>query len=195
MKKPYAIVGGFFILGMLDSMLAYTLPLDFTFQSLSVIWHFYLIGVMVYTHDKPWLTRILVGMLAGLCYDGLVTGTFPACMFSFPIMAWLGGLFPVWLKSSERRTVWLIFLLFMGDLFTYFLMESTGRLSVSLLSWFYHFELLTLIFSSLSVILVFYIDLVIVRWALFQSRFVPRNKVPSLASKVRTPNRNHPRKL
>lgn len=60
MRKRFAILFGFLCLGLLDSVLAYGIPLNFEYTGFSILWHWYLIGLLVFTRDKPILLRFLI---------------------------------------------------------------------------------------------------------------------------------------
>ena len=69
MKKTQIIVIGFLGLGLIDSLITFGFPIDFTYTAYSVIPHFTFIGTLIYLHDKEWLNRVLIGALIGALFD------------------------------------------------------------------------------------------------------------------------------
>lgn len=193
MKKKFGILFGFFCLAILDSIFAYACPIDFTYTSLSVVWHFYLTGLLVFVRDKPWLNRLLIGAMAGIIRDLFFTSTFPFCFLFYPALTLLAGIYQNRARSLESACLIYISLLFLVDFVPYLVQRMEGLTSVSLISWLYHMELLTLLIGSLVVIGMIYIDLIMDRFYLFQSRIIKKSQSRrSRSARRSTPNRNHP---
>ncbi len=92
MKKKCGILFGCFCLMVLDSMFACAFPIDFPYTKMSVVWHFYLTGLLVFVRDKPWQNRLLIGDMDGIVRDLFVTSTFPFCFFFYNLMALAAGI-------------------------------------------------------------------------------------------------------
>lgn len=191
-RRSYGILAGFAVLLILDSVFSFLFPPDFTYTNVSILWHFFLSGLLIFTRDKPLPTRVLEGFLGGMVYDGLISSTFPVCAILFAFLCLLSGLLPSVISTPERRTVYTVFLVFLSDLIPCTFLGSALGHTVSFASWFYHFELLTLIFSGLIVIGVLYGDLIMSRYYLLQSRLDGQRSLQGIASKVRTSSSNHP---
>lgn len=192
MKKKFGILFGFFCLAILDSIFAYACPIDFTYTSLSVVWHFYLTGLLVFVRDKPWLNRVLIGATAGIVRDLFFTSTFPFCFLLYPLLALLAGLYQKKMRSMESACLIYMGVLFLVDFVPFLYQKAAGITSVSLISWLYHVELLTLIFSGLIVIGMIYVDLIMDRFYLFQSRIIKKRLSKNRLSARRAPSTNHP---
>ncbi len=193
MKRKNAILLGFLGLALLDGMFAFVKPIDFTCTSLSIVWHFYLTGLLVFVCDKPALTRFLIGLAAGMFYDAFVAGTVLINMVLFGLLAFVSGLFGVMLRPTGRKAAWIVFLVFVSDALPFAIGQARGIETVSWGFWLYHMELLTLIFSALIVIGILYVDMVMSRYYLFQSRYTGAGRIRSYAPHVRAANRNHPK--
>ncbi len=170
MKKKFGVLFGFFCLGMLDAIFAYAFPIDFTYRRLSVVWHFYLTGLFVYVRDKPWLTRLLIGMLSGFVFDAFFSSSFPICFGLFGFLAWLSGFWRTPLPSKRRQATIYMGLLFLADFLPYLFQRLIGQSNVSLWLWLYRMELLTLLFGSLICIALIHMDLIMDRFYAFQAR-------------------------
>lgn len=168
MKKSFGILFGLSVLAFLDGVLAYLFPINYQYQSLSLIWHFFFIGVMVLVHDKPWKTRVLIGALCGLLLDYLFNDSFPYCFLVYPIFGfWVGYFEPLMYRTKPAFLIYLLFC-FLIDLFPYIFQRMTGVLNVPFLTWLYHMELLTMIANCFEITLIMYVDLVMVRFFLIQ---------------------------
>lgn len=192
MKKTQTILIGFGILGLLDSVLSFALPVDFTYVRFSIVWHFFLIGLLVFVRDKPLLTRLLIGAAGGLCSDLLITSTFPLNMFLYALLCVLAGLIPFFLSRTSRFIFWCVFLVLIGDALPFLVQKAWGMSDLPFFMWMLRIELLTLIFDALIAIGLLYTDLVMTRYFLFQSRRRRQAQGRSIAPHVRTANRNHP---
>lgn len=186
MKKRFGILFSFFCLAMLDSIFAYAFPIDFTFSRFSVIWHFYLTGLLVFVRDKPWFNRVLIGAMAGVIRDLFFTSTFPFCLVFYPMLAFAAGIFQDRLRSSEFAFVNYMICLFLVDFVPFLGQKWMGLTNVSILSWLYHVELITMLTGGLVVIFTMYMDLVMDRFYLFQRHIQKKSgrmrKVSSLDS-------------
>lgn len=194
MKKRFGILCGFLVLALMDSVLSYAMPVDFTYQKLSVVWHFYLIGLLVFTRDKPWLTRVLMGMLGGLVSDLFFTDSFPVCFFLYPLLTWLAGIWKHRMAGNQFAFAWYMVCLFLADWIPWLWQRQQGLTNVSLIGWGYHVEMITLLCGGLSIILVIYIDMVMDRFFLLQKhmqRKAEKKKRLSAAAHM-IPNANHP---
>ncbi len=195
MKKKFGILFGFFCLMVLDSIFAFAFPIDFTYTKMSVVWHFYLTGLLVFVRDKPWQNRLLIGAMAGIVRDLFVTSTFPFCFFFYPLLALAAGIYQNKARSLESACVIYVSILYLCDFVPFCLQRMQGVTNVSLFTWFYRVELITLLCSGLIVIAMIYIDLVMDRFYLFQSRIIKKSQ--SRASRLnrrKAPTTNHPAK-
>lgn len=193
MNKRFGILFGFFCLAMLDSIFAYAFPIDFTYSKLSVVWHFYLTGLLVFVRDKPWPNRLLIGAFAGIVRDLFFTSTFPFCFLFYPLLAWAAGIFQNQIRSTEFAFLDYMLCLFLVDFIPYLVQLTTGVTNVSIVSWLYHIELLTLLTGGLIVIVMIYADLVMDRFYLFQKHIRRKRQRRKNISAIETlPNNNHP---
>lgn len=193
MKKKFGILFGFFCLIVLDSIFAYAFPIDFTYTRMSVVWHFYLTGLLVFVRDKPWQNRLLIGAMAGIVRDLFVTATFPFCFILYPLLALAAGIYQNRARSLESACVIYVSILFLCDFVPFVLQRMQGITNVSLFSWFYHMELITLLCSGLIVIAMIYIDLVMDRFYLFQSRVIKKSQNRrKYSTRRKAPTTNHP---
>ncbi|MBF0578535.1 hypothetical protein IM774_01780 [Erysipelotrichaceae bacterium RD49] len=194
MRKTFGILFGFFCLAILDSIFAFAFPIDFTYTKMSAAWHFYLTGILVFVRDKPWFNRMLIGAFAGIVRDLFFTGTFPFCFLLYPVLALAAGIYQNKACSVESACVIYISILLMVDFLPYIWQRMMGITNVSFFSWFYHVELLTILTSSLVVIATIYVDLVMDRFYLFQSRIIKKSQSRRrLIDRRQVPNTNHPR--
>ncbi len=191
MKKRFGILFGFFCLAMLDSIFAYGFPIDFTYTRLSVVFHFYLTGLLVFVRDKPWTNRMLIGAFAGLVRDLFFTSTFPFCFLLYPLLCLLAGAYQKRARSLESGCMIYLCILFLVDFIPFAFQKMVGLTNVSLISWLYHMELITFLVGALIVICMIYADLVMDRFYLFQSRII-RDSQRKRASRRILPNTNHP---
>ncbi len=191
MKKRFGILFGFFCLAMLDSIFAYAFPVDFTYTHLSVVFHFYLTGLLVFVRDKPWLNRMLIGAMAGLVRDLFITSTFPFCLIMYPLLSLLAGVYQKRIRSLESASVIYLSILFLVDFIPFIYQRATGIVNIGFISWLYHIELLTILVGALIVISLIYADLVMDRFYLFQSRIIKDSQMRK-ASRRNLPNGNHP---
>ena len=193
MKKTFGIIFGFFCLAMLDSMFAYTTPIDFTYTHFSIAWHFYLTGLLVFVRDKPMMNRFLIGAMAGIIRDMFFTSTFPFSFLFYPMLALAAGVYQNKARSLESACVIYISLIFCVDFFPFLFQKLMGITTVSFFSWFYHVELITLLVGSLIVIMMTYVDLVMDRFYLFQSRIIQNSqRYRRHSARRRAPSTNHP---
>ena len=101
MKKSTILILGFFGLAIIDTLIGYLFPIDFSYIEFSVVPHFCFIGTLIYVWDKEWLNRLLIGGLVGLVFDMLFTNTFPIDLVLFAIASYgIGYLLP---KISSKR--------------------------------------------------------------------------------------------
>lgn len=193
MKKNFGILFGFFCLAMLDSIFGFACPIDFTYQSMSIVWHFYLTGLLVFVRDKPWFNRLLIGAMAGIVRDLFFTSTFPFCFVFYPVLALLAGLYQKRARSTESACVLYISILFLVDFIPFVFQRMTGQTNILLPVWLYRVELLTMLTGSLVVIGMIYIDLIMDRFYLFQSRILKKNqRLRGRSARASTPSGNHP---
>lgn len=183
MKKKFGVLFGFFCLGMLDAIAAYIFPIDFTYTHLSIVWHFYLTGLLVYVRDKPWLTRWLIGLLAGFVFDAFFSSSFPICFALYGFLAWLSGFWRTPMPSKRRHGFIYMSLLFLADFIPYTIQRFLGMSNVSLWIWLYRIELLTWLFGALICIALIHMDLIMDRFYAFQAR-VNQPKPKSKATKI-----------
>lgn len=194
MKKRFGILFGFLVLALLDCVFSYAMPIDFTYQKLSVVWHFYFIGLLVFTRDKPWLTRILLGLLAGIVSDLFFTNSFPFCFMVYPLFSWLIGLPKGRMEGNEFAFACYMGCLFGLDFLPWIYSVYQGVPHPTLAQWLYSIELLTLICGGLCTILVMYVDIVMDRFFLIQKHMHRREqqKQPLKRKIAQMPNSNHP---
>lgn len=191
MKKPFAIVFGLSALALLDGLLAYSFPVDFQYQSMSIVWHFFFIGVIVFVHDKPWLTRVLISGLCGLLLDFLFNGSFPWDFLMYMLFGYLIGLFEPWLYRTKLAFLIYMTFCFLVDLLPWYVQKSFGITNIGFVSWFWHVELLTQLTNALAVIVIMYVDIVMVRFFLIQKHLAAREsrkKMNRLKKQKSTPS-------
>lgn len=194
MRKSFGILFGFFCLAMLDSIFSFASPIDFTYQHLSVIWHFYFIGVLVFVRDKPWFNRLLISMLAGLVSDLFITSTFPFAMFLYPVFGIICGLPGRRMEGNEFAFAMYFLCTFCVDFFPYLYQRLTGATDVGLAAWLYYIELITVLVNGLCIILIMYIDMVMDRFFLLQKHQEQAHKarLQRMAKARSRSNLNHP---
>lgn len=195
MRKRFGILFGFLCLALLDCVFSYAMPIDFTYQNLSIVWHFYFIGLLVFTRDKPWLTRILMGILAGLVSDLFFTESFPFCFLMYPVFTWLIGLPGIRMEGNEFAFACYTGCLFFIDWIPWIWSVFQGLPHAGFAQWLYHMELLSLLCGGLCVILVMYVDIVMDRFFLIQKHMNRKeDKKRRLQRRVSAlPSSNHPR--
>lgn len=181
MKKKFGVLFGFFCLAILDSIFAYTFPLDFTYTRFSIIWHFYLTGLLVFVRDKPWLNRLLIGAFAGILFDLFFTSTFPACFFLYGFLGWFSGFFQ--LSTKSRQALLYISLIFLADFLPYLFQRLLGQTNVTFIRWFYYMELISVLISCLICIAMIHLDLIMDRFYAFQARVNQNQAVKKSAIK------------
>lgn len=168
MRKRFAILFGFLCLGLLDSVFAYGIPLNFEFTGFSIIWHWYLIGLLVFTRDKPILLRFLIGSLAGLAYGMLFSGSFFYNWIMFMLLSVLIGFFKPLMNGFGRQFgIYFAFILAF-DLLSYAFMQMKYPVQISLFAWLYRMELISLFTTALCIGCVMFMDNVMVRFFLIQ---------------------------
>lgn len=168
MKKPFAIVFGFIVLALLDSVLSYAMPIDFTYQHVSVIWHCTFIALLVFVRDKPWMTRMLIGMLVGILFDYFINGSFPFCFIFYTIAALAIGLIAhYWDRTGVLFLSCLLFC-FLLDFLPFCWQKVTGINQIGFGLWFWKMQSMTLIVDLAAIAAVMYFDLVMVRFFLIQ---------------------------
>lgn len=170
MRKRFAILFGLFCLAMLDSIFSFCTPPDYTYARMSVIWHFYFIGILVFVRDKPWYNRILIAAAGGLVFDLFFTGTFPFAFFVYPLLAVLVGLNQKRMESVEFAFFVYLLCCFGIDFLPWLWQSLHGITDVSLISWLYHMQLITLLVDSLTILAVMYADMVMDRFYLMEKR-------------------------
>lgn len=176
MKKSFAICFGFLLLGMLDSVLSYTMPVDVTYQSVSILWHFTFIAMIVFVRDKPYLTRILVGLLIGILFDYLFNDSFPFCTLMYPFMAYTSGIIMKISHTNGATFGLCLVLCFVIDFLPYIWQSMTGTLQVGFLQWFYCMEAFTLVINIFIIALIIYVDVAMMRFFLIQENLARREQ-------------------
>lgn len=168
MKKSFAIVFGFIVLALLDSLMSYAMPVDFTFQHISVIWHCTFIALLVFVRDKPLITRLLIGMLVGILFDYFINDSFPFCFFFYACgAAAIGFIAQTWDRTGVLFTVCLLFC-FLLDFLPFCWQKVTGITHIGFGLWFLRMESMTLIVDMAAIAVIMYFDLVMVRFFLIQ---------------------------
>lgn len=168
MKKSFAIVFGFIVLALLDSLMSYAMPVDFTFQHISVIWHCTFIALLVFVRDKPLITRLLIGMLVGILFDYFINDSFPFCFFFYACgAAAIGFIAQTWDRTGVLFTVCLLFC-FLLDFLPFCWQKVTGITQIGFGLWFLRMESMTLIVNMAAIAVIMYFDLVMVRFFLIQ---------------------------
>jgi hypothetical protein len=184
MKKRFAILAGFVILALADCLFSYAMPVDYTYQHMSVVWHLYFCGMIVFVHDKPAITRILIGISCGLAADLLMHDSFAFCTFLYPFFAWLAGVFPGRMRGNEFAFAWYMASVFLLDFIPYAWMKLTGMTTLGLIKWLEHIELLTLLTNGLAIILIMYADMVMVRFFLIQDNMKRKKALKARRAKA-----------
>ena len=168
MKKSSALILTFFLLSMLDSLLASAMPIDFTYQHPSIVWHICFLGMLIYLHDKPWVTRVSCAALIGIVQDYFFQGSFPFCFIMYPLFAWLSGLLPDAMENNRAAFAVYMASCFLLDFYPYVVQFIFGKTNVSIGQWLYNIELLTTVTNALTILALMYLDAVAVRFFLIQ---------------------------
>ncbi|MCF0261231.1 MAG: rod shape-determining protein MreD [Erysipelotrichaceae bacterium] len=168
MKKSSALILTFFLLAMLDSLLGSAAPIDFTYQHISIVWHICFLGMLIYLHDKPWVTRVSCAALIGIILDYFFQGSFPVCFILYPLFAWLSGLLPERMENDRFAFCIYMAACFLLDFIPYGVQLLFGQTNISLGRWLYCIELLTTLTNALSILALMYLDAVAVRFFLIQ---------------------------
>lgn len=171
MTKRFALGFGFFFLLIADALLSYCFVPDYQFSRLSCQFHLSFIALLVFTHDKPWPTRLFSGMLVGIITDlFFATGSFPYAFLMYGFLAWGCGLLGGVLDNPKIAVV--VYLLAAGLLdfipFVYAKMIA-HTLDVGLLTWLYHMEFLTFIVNVFAVLVLMWCHSVMVRFFIIQN--------------------------
>lgn len=174
MKKSFAIVFGLSVLAFLDSLLSYAFPFDFQYQRVSIVWHCFFIGVMVFVHDKPWKTRILIGALAGILLDYLFNDSFPVSFLTYPVYGFLIGFFEPWMYRTKVAFLIYMIFCFLADWIPYIMEMQMGLLHIGFWKWFLYAESVTMIANAFSIFAIVFVDLVMVRFFLIQKHLKVR---------------------
>lgn len=180
MKKSFAILFGFIVLGLLDSLLASSMPADITYQHTSVIWHWTFIALLVFVRDKPWMTRLLVGLLTGILFDYLFNDSFPFCFFFYGLAALAIGWLMQISDGNKMLFAGCLLLCFLLDFLPYLWQKMTGVNAAGLVQWLYCMQSMTLITDMACIAVVMYIDLVMVRFFLIQKHLIRKEEKKEL---------------
>lgn len=183
MRKKTAILIGFSVLGLLDSVLSYGLPLNFQYTGFSILWHWYLIGLLVFVRDKPILLRFLISSLAAIAYGMLFGSRSLFIWVSFVGLAVLIGFFQNWMNNHTRQFLVYLLMVTVFDLFSYLWMRSAGAIGVSFFFWLYRMEAVTIFVSAICIVTVMFADNVMVRFFLIQ-RHLERKHEKKLLAKM-----------
>ncbi|MCF0246226.1 MAG: hypothetical protein HUJ55_05315 [Ileibacterium sp.] len=168
MKKSSALIMSFVLMALLDSLLVSAFPPDFTYLRLSVIWHVCFIGMLIYLHDKPWVTRISCGALIGILLDFFFQGSFPFCFLVYPLFALLAGLPGPFMENNRIAFAVYMICCFLLDFVPYLVQLILGITTIPVWDWMYCMELLTTMTNAASVLFLMYMDAVMVRFFLIQ---------------------------
>ena len=57
------------IMALLDTLIVYIWPPDFTFQAISCVPHLCFMALLLLVYKRNWIDRVLMGILCGLIYD------------------------------------------------------------------------------------------------------------------------------
>lgn len=167
MRKRFAILFGFLCLGLLDTVLSYGMPINYEYTGFSVLWHWYLIGVLVFTRDKPLLLRFLIGSIAGLAYGMLFGSSLFTYWIFYTLSAVLIGFAEPWMNTINKQFIVYLAFVLVFDLITFYLM-NIGSTGISLWTWLYRMELISVFASAFSIVCVMFMDNVMVRFFLIQ---------------------------
>lgn len=170
MKKSTILILGFLGLALIDSLVGFILPIDFSFIEYSVVPHFCFLGTLIYVWDKEWFDRLLIGSLVGLLFDVLFTMSFPADMFLFGIASYAIGFCSKWMQSTKKQYLILVLMAFA---FLYdFIPFSWDRIVnpdyASLSLWFTRFEIMTFGLNLATIVLLNYVREVMSRFFLIR---------------------------
>lgn len=164
MRKAQIIPLGFLGLALLDSLVTFGFPIDFTYIDYSFVPHFTFIGMIIYLNDKKWLNRLLIGTAVGLLFGILFTGTPVLDTILFAAGAYFIGLFNKYMQSDWQKFAWYMLFVFLFDLLPYIFMKLTSPDYPDLAVWFMHIEALTLVLDLVSVLFLLYIEQVMSRF-------------------------------
>ena len=164
MKKTQIIVIGFLGLGLIDSLITFGFPIDFTYTAYSVIPHFTFIGTLIYLHDKEWLNRVLIGALIGALFDALFANTFLIYMVLFALGAYLIGCLRPWMRTEPRK-IWIYWAFaFLFDLLPYVTLRLFSSGYPRFLTWMLRVEAATLVLDAATILFLMYAGQVMSRF-------------------------------
>lgn len=164
MKKSQIVILGFLGLGLLDSLITFGFPIDFTYADYSFIPHFTFIGMLVYLNDKSWLNRILISVCIGLFFDILFANSFGFYMLLFGAAGFLIGTCNRYMTTDQRKFLVIFVFTILFDLVPYCLLRIFSQYYPSFITWFLHMELLTIILDSVEILFLMYIEQVMSRF-------------------------------
>lgn len=146
------------IMALLDTLIVYIWPPDFTFQAISFVPHLCFMALLLLVYKRNWIDRVLMGMLCGLIYDYFFLSTFPLSTILFPAACFGLG----WLIEKVSDDVRWLSLGTMGcvillDILPFIISKLFGQVTVSFSRWFVHVELLTIVFHCAALLALYYI--------------------------------------
>ncbi|MDX8416881.1 hypothetical protein [Absicoccus intestinalis] len=146
------------IMALLDTLIVYIWPPDFSFQNMSFVPHICFMALLLLVYKRNWIDRVLMGMLCGLIYDYFFLSTFPLSTILFPAASFGLG----WLIEKTSDDVrWLslgtIGCVILLDILPFLVSKLFGQVSVSFGRWFLHMELMTIVFHCAALLALYYI--------------------------------------
>ena len=176
MKKSNVLILGFLGLGLIDTLVGYLFPIDFSFIHYSVVPHFCLIGTLIYVCDKDWLNRLLIGTLVGLGFDMLFTNTFPLDALLFGLASVVIGFLIPLMKSKKVECLIVLLVVFAYDLVPYLFERILKPEYAEFMLWFMHMEFITFGLNIFTFLFLDYIEEVMSRFFLIRKYRESKNK-------------------
>lgn len=146
-----------FILALLDSYIVYIYPPDFTYTTMSFVPHMAFLALLLLTYDKSTLDRVLLGLFVGLLTDFFFVFSFPTCTILYPLFTWFVGKVYDWMHEDFRWVaVASICAVILLDTIPFLFFKILQRVHVSIVMWFIHMEMTTLVFHLLIMFALYY---------------------------------------
>ena len=168
MKKSTILILGFLGLALIDSLIGFIFPIDFSFIEHSIVPHFCFIGTLIYVYDKEGFTRLLIGSLVGLMLDMLFTMTFPVDVFLFGMASYAIGFFAKWMQQSKMKYLIVLMFAFLYDGIPYVWSRMVNLDYATFGLWFLKFEMFTIGLNFATVLFLNYIKEVMSRFFLIR---------------------------
>ena len=147
-----------FLMALVDGTIVFLFPVDYQYISISFVPHLCIAALLLSVWKRGYMDRMLMGFLFGILYDAFFLNCFSFHIFLYPLLTFLCGIFQE--KMDEDNQILLIvtlILVFLYDLLPFGYHKFTKTLSVSLIRWFIHFELATILIHIVLIAALIYI--------------------------------------